>query len=159
MRPFGTQSQLQDRRTKAIQLLQNGYSPVEVAQKVGVDRRSVRRWKASHRHSGISGIQARVVPGRPLKLNQSKRKKLVNILLAGAARQGFDTDLWTCPRVAKVIQRKFSVRYHVDHLPKILHAMGFSPQKPERRAKERDEEAIRRWVRHDWPGIKKKRKK
>jgi len=157
MRPTGTQSQLEKRRLAAITLLQEGYPPVEVAKKVGVDRRSVRRWKASHHKSGMAGVQARLVPGRPLKLDLPRRKKLANILIAGAAKCGFDTDLWTCPRVAKVIHREFGIRYHVDHLPRVLHAMGFSPQRPERRARERNEEAIRRWVRDSWPGIKKKR--
>jgi transposase len=63
--------------------------------------------------------------------------------------------LWTCPRVAQVIRREFGVRYHVDHIGRLLRSLGFTPQKPERRARERDESAIQRWVKQDWPRIKK----
>lgn len=68
---------------------------------------------------------------------------------------GFDTDLWTCPRVTQVIAQTFGVRYHVDHVWKLLHVLGWSCQKPQLWARERDETAIRRWREHDWPRIKK----
>ena len=77
------------------------------------------------------------------------------MLLDGARAAGFATDLWTCPRVRRLIKDRFGVRYHVDSLPRVLRSLGFSPQKPERRASERDEERIRHWVRHEWPRIKK----
>jgi len=78
-------------------------------------------------------------------------------LLKGAQAAGFATDLWTCPRVAEHIQRTFGVGYHVDHVCRLLHGMNWSPQKPTRRAVERDEEGIAQWVRQVWPAIKKKR--
>ena len=74
----------------------------------------------------------------------------------GAQASGYNTDLWTCRRVAVVIQKRFGVSYHFNHVGRILHALGFSPQKPLRRARERDEEAIERWRREDWPRIKKR---
>ncbi len=76
------------------------------------------------------------------------------MLLRGAKAAGFPTDLWTCPRIAKVIEERFGVHYHVDHIGRMLHALGWSPQKPQRRALERDEEAIGRWTKEDWPRIK-----
>jgi transposase len=156
MRPIGSPAQLQERRTHAIQLLKQGYSPVEAARKIGVDRRSVRRWNASFRKLGSQGLKAKFASGRPLKLDDAKRKTLTNILIGGAIKAGYQTDLWTCPRVAHLIQKKFRIRYHSDHISRILHTMGFSSQKPERRARERDEKAIRHWVRYAWPQIKKK---
>ena len=77
-------------------------------------------------------------------------------LLKGAKSNGFSTDLWTCPRVAQLIWERFGVDYHVDHIGRLLHGLGWGPQKPQRRAIERDEEAIRRWVNKEWPRIKKK---
>ncbi len=77
-------------------------------------------------------------------------------MIQGAQAAGYPTDLWTCPRVAEQIERRFGVRYHVDHVGRLLHELGWSPQKPARRALERDEDAIRRWVRHEWPRVKKK---
>lgn len=156
MRPRGSPEKLEQRRMQAIALLQEGLQPVEVARRLGVDRRSVRRWKAAFKRQGRRGLAARAAPGRPPKLNREQKEKLARVLLRGAQAWGFPTDLWTCPRVAEVIWREFGVRYHVDHVGRLLHGMGWSPQKPERRARERDEEAIRRWVRVEWPRIKKK---
>jgi transposase len=156
MRPHGSPVQLEARRLHALSLLQQGLAPVEVARRLGVDRRSVRRWKATARTGGRDAVRARPVPGRPPKLDADDRRHLEQLLLRGAHAAGFATDLWTCPRVATVIRRQFGVRYHVDHLGRLLRRLGWSPQKPERRARERDEAAIRRWLRVELPRIKKK---
>jgi len=156
MRPHGSPVQLEARRLHALALLQEGLAPVEVARRIGVDRRSVRRWKAAARSGGCDAVRARPVPGRPPKLDAAERRRLERLLLRGAQAAGFPTDLWTCPRVATLIRREFGVRYHVDHLGRLLHRLGWSPQKPERRARERDEGAIRRWLRVELPRIKKK---
>ncbi len=155
MRPFGSPQQLEQLRFRAWALLGQGYPPVEVARRVGVDRRSVRRWKAAARQRGRNALIAQPVPGRPSKLHARQRRQLEADLLRGARACGFPTDLWTCPRVALWIRRRFGARYHVDHLGRLLHRMDWSPQKPERRARERDEWAIRRWVRAVWPQVKK----
>ena len=146
MRPRGTPEELEQRRHRAVALLQQGCQPVEVARMVGVDRRSVRRWKATYRAKGAAGLRRRSVAGRPPKLDAPSRRKLERILLKGARKAGFATDLWTCPRVAEVIQRRFGVAYHVDHVGRLLHALGWSPQKPQRRAVARDEAAIEGWT-------------
>ena len=122
---------------------------------VGVDRRSVRRWKAAFRKRGRAAIAARPACGRPPQLSPSLIRRWERALLRGAQAAGFPTDLWTCPRVAQLIAQRFHIRYHVDHLGRLLHALGWSPQKPARRAVERDEEAIRGWVKQTWPALKK----
>lgn len=156
MRPSGSAESLERRRLRALQLLDEGLAPVEVARQLGVDRRSVRRWKATAKKGGRGALKAKPVPGRPLKLAVSQRKRLEVLLLRGARKQGFPTELWTCGRVAELIERRFGVRYHVDHIGRLLGALGWSPQKPQRKAIERDEEAISNWVKRDWPRIKKK---
>ncbi len=93
--------------------------------------------------------------GTESKLDASQRERLQELLLAGPPAAGFSTELWTCRRVAEVVRREFSVDYHPDHLGRILHDLGFSPQKPQRRASERNEAAIARWRSHDRPRIKK----
>lgn len=155
MRPHGSPQSLERRRLNGIALLQSGLTPVEVARKLHVDRRSVRRWRASHDAAGLEGVKARPAPGRPRRLSDAQRRKLEKLLLAGPSAAGFATDLWTCPRIAEVIRRHFRVRYHVDHIGRLLRSMDWSPQKPERVARERDEEQIRRWVRNRWPRVKK----
>jgi transposase len=156
MRPYGSPEHLEQRRWRAISLLERGLAPVDVARKLGVDRRSVRRWKAGYRKRGKRALKARPIPGRPIKLDVANRRSLRSLLLRGAHKAGYSTDLWTCPRVGRVIERKFGVRYHVDHIGRLLRGLGFSPQKPEARARERNERAIRRWVAVDWPQLKKK---
>jgi transposase len=88
-------------------------------------------------------------------LDAKQKRRLEQLLLKGAAACGFPTDLGTCPRVAQVIRDRFDVDYHVDHVGRLLHALGFSPQKPPRRAIERDEAAIAQWVKGRWPRVKK----
>jgi transposase len=156
MRPNGSPAQLEKRRLHAIALLNKGYAPVEVAERLGVDRRSVRRWKASFRKKGEKGVIARPAPGRPLKLDSGGRKKLERLLLRGAMKAGYSTDLWTCARIADLIKKEFGIKYHVDHIGRLLRSLGWSPQKPERRARERDEKKIKRWIKVEWPKIKKK---
>ena len=158
MRPFGTPTVLEQRRLQAISLLNKGLQPVDVAKRMGVDRRSVRRWRAEYQRNGEDGLKATIASGRPPKLNIKQRKRLERYLLQGPRAAGFSTDLWTCPRVAKIIRNEFKIDYHVDHIGCVLHGLGFSPQKPERRAIERDEESIQRWVRYTVPHIKKKPK-
>ena len=101
-------------------------------------------------------MKAIPAPGRPLKLSIEQRKELEKDLLRGAQEAGFPTDLWTCARVTKLIKMHFGITYHVDHVGRVLRSLGWSPQKPERRAKERDHEKIQRWIKQDWPRIKKK---
>ncbi len=156
MRPFGSPAELERRRLRALDLLKEGWLPVEVARRVGVDRRSVRRWRASFDAEGRAGVRARPASGRPTKLTEPQRTRLEKALLRGALAHGHPTDLWTCPRVADLIERRFGVEYHVDHVGRLLHALGWSPQKPERRARERDEDAIRTWIKTVWPRVKKK---
>jgi transposase len=156
MRPIGSGKQLERRRQRAIALLKEGHAPVEVAGLLGVDRRSVLRWNAAFRRQGATGLAARPAPGRPSKLSPRQRGQLEGVLLRGAAASGFESDLWTCPRVAQVIRRRFGINYHVDHIGRLLRSLGWTPQRPTRRALERDEERIQRWIKQEWPGIKKK---
>lgn len=149
MRPHGSSEQLEDRRKRAIGLLKQGYQPVEVARRLGVDRRSVRRWKAAYRREGVEGLRARPGPGRPPRLDRRAKARLEKALLKGAKAAGYATDLWTCPRVAELIACRFGVRYHVDHIGRLLHSLGWSPQKPTRRAIERDEAGIQRWIKEE----------
>lgn len=156
MRPIGSPQALEQRRYRALAMLQEGLSPVIVARRIGVDRRSVRRWKSAARRKGRKALRAQPAPGRPPRLSAAQRRGLEGALRRGAEAAGFATPLWTCPRVADWIQRRFGIRYHPDHLCRLLHGLGFTPQKPTRRAVERDEEAIGQWVKQQWPAIKKK---
>jgi len=155
MRPHGSPELLEKRRRRALALLQQGWSPVDVARRLSVDRRSVRRWRAAHDAQGQAGLLAKPAPGRPWKLSVRERARLAAMLLRGAGAAGYPTELWTCARVAEVIWWRFGVDYHPNHVGRLLRCLGFTPQKPERRARERNENAIRSWIRSDWPRVKK----
>jgi len=155
MRPSGTPQALERRRRRALHLLGEGLSPVEVARQVGVDRRSVRRWKAAARHGGAQALTAKPAAGRPRRLGAKELRRVRGWLLRGAQAAGWPTELWTCPRVAWLIEQRLGVHYHPAHVSRILHGLGFSPQQPTRRAVERDEERILAWIEQDWPRVKK----
>ena len=87
-------------------------------------------------------------------INAKHKQQLIAILLAGPRKAGYSTDLWTCRRVAEVIAKKFHVKYHPDHVGKMLHDLGWTCQKPEQRAREADDGAMERWRKRDWPRIK-----
>jgi transposase len=114
------------------------------------------RWRDAREEDGEEGLRVRFSPGRPPKLTARQKKQLVTLLLLGALAYGYATDLWTTSRIARLIFREFRVRYHRTHVGRLLHALGWSVQKPERRALERNEERIEHWKRQTWPAIKKK---
>jgi transposase len=155
MRPPGKPAVLEQRRRRAVELLQQEMRIVDVAKAVHASTSSVKRWRDAYLAEGDAGLNSTPNTGRPPRLNEKQRDLLTKTLLKGARGSGYANDLWTCPRVAKVIERLFGVKYHVDHVGKLLHRLGWSVQKPERRARERDEAAIARWRIEDWPRIKK----
>jgi transposase len=136
-------------------MLLQGKSIAEVARSVGAGWSSVKRWNVAMREGGIEALAAKPHPGRRPFLSPAQKQRLVGYLLRGAMLSGFDTDLWTCPRVAQVIQKRFGVSYDPSHVWRLLAGLGWSCQKPEQRARERDEAAIRRWREVEWPRIKK----
>lgn len=159
MRPHGTPGQLANRRCQAIILLHKGYKYREVAKRMKASLSSVVRWSQTHRKRGRKGLLNQPKWGRPCLLSSGKKKELQQRLLKGALAAGYSTDLWTLKRIARLIETHYGVRYTTVGVWKILHNdLGWSCQKPERRAIERDEEAIRRWKTKTWPCIKKNQK-
>ncbi len=156
MRPTGSAAQLEARRLRAVDLLRDGKSNTEVARLVGVSLSSVKRWKRAAAEGGSEALAAKPNRGRPPRLTPEQKQELAQIVRAGPLAAGFRTNLWTCRRVAEVIRQRFGVEYHRDHVGRVLHALGFTQQKPQRRATQRDEAAIEHWRRHDWERIKKR---
>lgn len=155
MRPFGSPKQLEKRRRKAMVLLDRGLSLHEVARRVGCNASSVMRWRDQRESHGEHGLSPKPAPGRPAKLRAAQKKRLVSLLLKGAMANGYRTELWTTARIAEVIERAFRVSYHRDHIGRLMRTLRWSYQKPDRRALQRDEQAIEQWKRKEWPRIKK----
>jgi len=158
MRTKGSTAQLESRRLLAGTLLLEGRTVGEVAQIVGASESSVRRWRLAVRKGGLDALKAKPHRGPQPRLNETQKQRLVKILLAGPCKSGYRTDLWTCPRVAEVIAKHFGVKYHPAHVWKILRSLGMTCQKPEQRARERDEASIARWRKLEWPRIKRGRR-
>lgn len=158
MRPSGTPEQLETRRRCAVALLHAGTPYREVARQVGVSLSSVVRWEQAYRRDKRNGLRARPIPGRPCRLAASQQEQLKAVLLHGARAAGYATELWTLKRVAQVIRKRFGVRYSPVGVWALLrHGLGWSWQKPERRALQRNETAIAHWRQKEWPRIKKRR--
>lgn len=156
MKTPGSSAERERRRLQALALVKEGLSSAAVGARLGVDPRTVRRWKSAYRQGGETALKVRKAPGAKPKLNGRQRYGLRRKLLAGAVAQGFSTELWTSPRIRQLIQRCYGVTYHVDHIPHLMKSLGFSRQKPERQARERNDAAIAEWVQREWPRIKKK---
>jgi transposase len=155
MRPKGSAELLSDRRRRALKLLSEKLSLNEVARRIQCAASSVMRWRNAWRRRGADALKVRFSPGRPRRLTPRQEQRLVRILLRGAIANGYRTELWTTKRVAEVIHETFHIPCHYNSAGKLLHRLNWSPQKPEGRALERDERAIQRWEKKDWPRVKK----
>ncbi len=148
------QGKLEERRLRAAQLFADGVGPTAAARELGVSVSTANHWKSRWVRGGAEALRSRGARGRPARLSGEQLAGLHDELLRGPRAHGYDTDLWTCPRVRRVIRRLFGVTYADCHVWKLLRKMGWTRQKPARRAKERDEERIANWVAQDWPRIK-----
>ena len=147
----------QARRVEAGRWFARGLSQAQVARRLRVSRQSTSRWFRLWEADGGEGLRGAGRTGRKRRLSDENLCRLETLLVAGPQAQGYETNLWTLKCIARVVERHFGVHYHPGHVWKLLGQLGWSCQRPERRARERNEEAIRRWLKHRWPRIKKKR--
>ena len=157
MRTPGSADELEYRRRLAVQRVADGYSTQEVADFLGVDPSTVRRWSAAFRDQGEAGLVVKPVAGRPGKLSLTQEKIALRWLTESPTHHGFETELWTAARLGQLIREEFGVGLNPRYLSTWLRERGFTPQKPERVPRERDPEAIAAWLESDWPRIKKRR--
>lgn len=144
------------RRLRAWALHQQGWKQKAIATALGVTQGAVSQWIARGRAGGIDGLRKRRSPGAPVRLTREQRAQIPSLLARGAQAWGFLGDVWTRARIAAVIKREFGVRYHPDHVGRLLRELGWTVQKPIERATQRNEEAIAAWREEKWPAIKKK---
>lgn len=148
---------LEQRRTQAGRLFGAGERLAAVARKLHVSRQSVSRWFRQWKGGGTTALRGAGRAGRRPRLHADQLQQVDLALRQGARANGFNTDLWTLPRVSRVIEQVTGVDYHAGHVWKVLRSMGWTLQRPARRARERNDEAIRQWVAGRWPAVKKKR--
>jgi transposase len=147
---------MEERRMQAADLLERGMIPAEIARRVGVAHQVVSEWRKAWRQGGRAALRSAGPAGRKPKLGAEQLAQVENALVNGAAANGYLTDVWTLPRVAEVIQHVTGVSYHPGHVWYVLRdQLDWTCQRPARRAIERNDEAIERWVKKRWPQLKK----
>ena len=142
------------RRLQAWQLKQQGWSQRQIAEALGVSAGAVSQWMARARNVGPEALRRRPPPGAPRRLSPEQLARLPELLHRGPPAYGFRGELWTRSRVAALIRLECGVSYHPRHVGRLLKEIGWSPQKPARRARQRDEAAIARWREDTWPALK-----
>jgi transposase len=142
------------RRMRAWQLYQLGWRQRDIATALGVTKGTVSRWIAKARGEGPAALLARPRPGHPPKLDLNQMRLIPDFLGHGAEAYGFRGEVWTCIRVAKVIEEEFGVSYHKGHVSRLLKELHWTPQMPIARAIQRDEQEIEHWRVEVWPRLK-----
>ncbi len=144
---------------RALDLKQEGWRQRDIASALAASEVSVSRWLARARQGGAEALLARHAPGRPPKLSPQQKNLIPEFLWHGAEAYGFRGEVWTCARIAKVIDEEFGVPYHKDHVGRLLKELHWTPQVPLKRAIQRDEKAIERWRAEVWPELLRRAKR
>jgi transposase len=152
-----TKDWLEGRRLRALELAEAGWKQKSIAAALGVSEGAVSQWMKRAREGGREALQRHPARGAASKLSLEQLARLPEVLARGAEAYGYRGKVWTYERLAAVIAQEFGVKYHPDHMNFILKKIGWSRQKPRRRAKQRNEEAIQQW-RTDWSSVEKKRR-
>lgn len=143
------------KRFRAMEMIKEGLSQSEIARQLKVVRQTVSRWVKEKNANGIDALRAAQTHGKKSKMTDEQKKELEKIILKGPKASGYAIDLWTAKRIGEVIKKRFGIKYHKDHVWRILQQLGFSCQRPAKRALERDEEKIQLWKKKEWPRLKK----
>jgi transposase len=153
-----TAAELERRRRLAVDRVHSGYSQQATAEFLGVSKSAVSQWMKAHRRRGEAGLAAKPRPGRPRKLTKRQERTVLGWLGKSATQFGFPNELWTAPRVAKLIRRTWGVKFHPRYVCHWLARRRITPQKPQRVPRERDDDAIAKWLRYDWPRLQNARR-
>jgi transposase len=147
---------LEWRRYRALYLKQRGWIQRDIAEALDVSEVALSGWLARARDGGPESLRSRPAPGRPPRLSPAQRRSIPELLWHGPEAYGFRGQVWTCARVARVIEVEFGVRYHKDHVGRLLKGLHWTPQQPIKRAIQRDDEAIQRWRDETWPELRRR---
>src|SRR4051795_5767027 len=142
------------RRLRALQLKERGWSRRDIAEALGVAEDTAGRWIARARVGGRDALLARPGPGRSPRLTPRQQRLIPEFLWHGPEAYGFRGEVWTCARIAKVIEQEFGVSYHKGHVSRLLKGLHWTPQLPVMRAIQRDEQEIQRWRAETWLRLK-----
>jgi transposase len=139
-----------------LYLKRRGWTQRDIAEALDASEVTVSRWLARAREGGPEALRARPSPGRPPRLTPDQLRSIPELLWHGPEAYGFRGQVWTCARIAKVIEWEFGVRYHKDHVGRMLKGLRWTPQQPIKRAIQRDDGAIQRWRDETWPELRRR---
>lgn len=145
-------------RATAVWGYLRGKSVISLSATFGIPRGSINRWLQWYEADGAEGLRTLKQPGRAPSLTEIQRLELAAVIDAGPVAAGYQTGIWTGPMIGDLIQQKFGVRYHNHHVPRLLHRLGFSVQRPRKKLSKADSEKQKRWLRYRLPAIKKKQR-
>lgn len=152
----GAQTRNIEIRKMCIRMLEKGMKQKEVADIIGTNQGTISLWRKAYLAGGVDSLRPKRIPGRPRKISDRQLRKLIFLLAKGPQAFGYPNDVWTLKRIAKVIKEEYGVSYHPGHVWKLLGRIGFTHQKPEKRARERDEEKVKIWKDAEWPKLRRK---
>jgi transposase len=155
-RRHGKPKELEQLRMVAARMFEMDRPTREIAKAVGRDDQTIRAWRRAWRARGIDGLRAKPHPGREPKLTAAQWQRVLSMLGRSPRDFGYDAYLWTTTLMARLIRDQLGVAFHHDYVGEMLHKLGWSCQRPAKRAKERDDAAIARWVGVTWPDLLKK---
>lgn len=144
------------RRGTAVDGYLDGLAVVGLAAQLGVTRGSVNRWLQWFNAEGVEGLRTGKAPGRERRLSVEQRDELTSLIESGPEAAGYSSGVWTGPMIGDLIEKRFGVRYHNHHVPRLLHELGFSVQRPRKRLARADLNKQATWLRRTFPAIKKK---
>lgn len=147
------------RRWRALDLKKDGWKQEDIAKALGVTPGAVSQWLTAVEVQGEQALHSRPHPGAIPKLSEAQKRLIPDFLSHGAEAYGFRGEVWTCARVAKVIASEFGISYHKAHVSRLLKDLDWTPQKPVRRAAQRDETEIAEWRTKIWPELKKRQRR
>ncbi len=142
-------------RVRAFRLHQKGMKQSAIALELGVTKQAVSQWKTLWEKEGLAGLRFPGRAGRKPKLSPEQLMELETLLLQGPKAHGYVTELWTSRRIQEIVLKHFGVRYHPNHIWWVMHALGWSCQRPTRQARERNQAAVQTWIRKVWAKVKK----
>jgi transposase len=144
------------RRMRALELKREGWSQREIADALGVSNPAVSHWFTVAECGGDEALRSHPAAARLPRLTIAQKRLIPEFLWHGPEAYGFHGQVWTCARIALVIEEELGVRYHKDHVGRLLKELGWTPQIPIRRAVQRDESAVQRWRAEVWPDLLKR---
>lgn len=159
MRTQGSADRLEERRRIAVRMFERNDDSATIAEIVDTHPQTVRKWRREFERGGMEALKAKPHPGPPCRLSDSKKQELIGLLAEPPTAYGYDTYLWTTRLLSRLIYEKFNVEYHHDHVGVIMKQLGYSYQRPTKRARERDEQRIAAWRLETWPTIVRASKK